>query len=301
MKSDYLVSVIMTCHNGELYLKKALDSLLQQTYPEWELIFYDNCSTDSSSKIIKNYKDSRIKYFKSNNLANLGTVRKLAMEKCKGSFVAFLDVDDYWSNNKLKRQIDTFKLNENVDIVYSNYNIVENNQIKTIKKKLFKGKCQNEIILSYVNGLPLTAWLTLMIRKSKINKLEYSFDTNLHISSDFDLIIRLSDFCNFDGIEDCLGFYRIHNNNESKSFVKEIEELNYILFKYRKNKNLTKIFNKNHFADRIIVKNFLYKKIAGQLTDSTWSLPIYSYVFKIVYFIIKITPKIFLQSLIKYK
>ena len=135
MKSDYLVSVIMTCHNGELYLKKALDSLLQQTYSEWELIFYDNCSTDSSFKIIKNYKDSRIKYFKSNNLVNLGTVRKLAMEKCKGSFVAFLDVDDYWSNNKLKRQIDTFKLKENVDIIYSNYNIVENNQIKKIKKK----------------------------------------------------------------------------------------------------------------------------------------------------------------------
>ena len=152
-----------------------------------------------------------------------------------------------------------------------------------------------------MKGLPLTAWLTLMIRKSKINKLEYSFDTNLHISSDFDLIIRLSDFCNFDGIEDYLGFYRIHNNNESKQFVKEIEELNYILFKYRNNKNLIKIFNKNYFADKIIIKNFLYKKIADQSTDFIDSLAIYSYIFKIAYFIIKITPKLFLQFLIKYK
>ena len=301
MKSDYLVSVIMTCHNGELYLKKALDSLLQQTYSEWELIFYDNSSTDSSFKIIKNYNDSRIKYFKSNNLVNLGTVRKLAMKKCKGSFVAFLDVDDYWSNDKLKRQIDTFKLNENIDIVYSNYNIVKNNQIKKIKKKLFKGKCQNEIILSYVNGSPLTAWVTLMIRKSTINKLDYSFDSNLHISSDFDLIIRLSEFCNFEGVEDYLGFYRIHNDNESKQFKKEIEELNYILFKYKNNKNLIKILNKNYFADKIIIKNFLYKKIAHQPTEYLESLTIYSYIFRIVYFIIKITPKFFLQFLIKHK
>lgn len=292
MKSNYLVSVIMTCHNGELYLRNAIDSLLQQTYSEWELIFYDNYSNDRSLDIIKNYKDKRIKYFKSYNLVKLGTIRKLAIEKCKGLFISFLDVDDYWSADKIEKQIDKFKSNENIDIVYSNYNIIENNQIKKIKKKLFKGKCQKEIILSYINKLPLTAWLTLMIKRNKINQLDYSFDTNLHICSDFDLIIRLSDFCNFDFVEDYLCFYRIHNNNESKQNKKEVEELNYILLKYRNNKNLFRVFNKQNFADRIVIKNFLYKKIANQPSDS---IAVCSGIYKIVYFIIKILPISLLQ------
>lgn len=292
MKSNYLVSVIMTCHNGELYLRNAIDSLLQQTYSEWELIFYDNYSNDRSLDIIKNYKDKRIKYFKSYNLVKLGTIRKLAIEKCKGLFISFLDVDDYWSADKIEKQIDKFKSNENIDIVYSNYNIIENNQIKKIKKKLFKGKCQKEIILSYINKLPLTAWLTLMIKRNKINQLDYSFDTNLHICSDFDLIIRLSDFCNFDFVEDYLCFYRVHNNNESKQNKKEVEELNYILLKYRNNKNLFRVFNKQNFADRIVIKNFLYKKIANQPSDS---IAVCSGIYKIVYFIIKILPISLLQ------
>jgi glycosyltransferase involved in cell wall biosynthesis len=282
----------MTCHNGELYLRNAIDSLLKQTYSEWELIFYDNYSNDRSLEIIKNYKDKRIKYFKSYNLVKLGTIRKLAIEKCTGLFIAFLDVDDYWSADKLEKQIDKFKSNENIDIVYSNYNIIENDQIKKIKKKLFKGKCQKEIILSYINRLPLTAWLTLMIKKNKINQLDYSFDTNLHICSDFDLIIRLSDFCNFDFVEDYLCFYRVHNNNESKQNKKEVEELNYILLKYRNNKNLFRVFNKQNFADRIVIKNFLYKKIANQSSDS---IAVCSGIYKIVYFIIKILPISLLQ------
>lgn len=292
MKSNYLVSVIMTCHNGELYLRNAIDSLLQQTYTEWELIFYDNYSNDRSLEIIKNYKDKRIKYFKSYNLVKLGTIRKLAIEKCKGLFISFLDVDDYWSADKIEKQIDKFKSNENIDIVYSNYNIIENDQIKKIKKKLFKGKCQKEIILSYINRLPLTAWLTLMIKRNKINQLDYSFDTNLHICSDFDLIIRLSDFCNFDFVEDYLCFYRVHNNNESKQNKKEVEELNYILLKYRNNKNLFRVFNKQNFADRIVIKNFLYKKIANQPSDP---IAVCSGIYKIVYFIIKILPISLLQ------
>lgn len=287
MKSNYLVSVIMTCHNGELYLRNAIDSLLQQTYSEWELIFYDNDSNDSSLKIIKNYNDKRIKYFKSYNLLNLGTIRNFAIEKCTGSLIAFLDVDDYWSTEKLEKQIDKFKSNKNIDIVYSNYNIVKNGQITKIRKELFKGQCQKEIILSYINRLPLTAWLTLMIRKSKIKQLDYSFDSKLHICSDFDLIIRLSDFCNFDFVEDYLGFYRVHNYNESKQSKKEVEELNYILLKYRSNKNLFRIFKEKNFADRIVIKNFLHKKIINQSPDS---IVIYNHIYKIIFFIIKILP-----------
>ena len=289
MKSDYLVSIIMTCHNGELYLKKAIESLLQQTYTEWELIFYDNYSNDTSYEIIKRYNDNRIKYFKSNELLNLGAVRKFALEKCTGSFISFLDVDDYWSVDKLEKQIEKFRLNKNIDIIYSNYFIIEKDQIRRIKKKLFNGYCQNEIISSYINGLPLTTWLTLMIRKSAINKLEYCFDKNLHISSDFDLIIRLSDFCNFDFIDDYLAFYRLHFFNESKNKNREIEELAYIIMKYKDKKKINLLFNKNNFADKIFIKNLLYKKSLDSFKINY--AQINNKFFILLYFIILLIPK----------
>ena len=77
MKFD-LVSVIVNCYNSERFLKSTLDSLVLQTYKNWELIFYDNCSTDDSFKIFKSYKDKRFKYFKSNKFESLGATRKNA-------------------------------------------------------------------------------------------------------------------------------------------------------------------------------------------------------------------------------
>ena len=160
-----LISIIMTCHNGEKYLNDAILSVFKQTYNNWELIFIDNNSTDNSKNIICSYNDKRIKYFKLENTLNLGSVRNYAFTKCLGDFISFLDVDDLWLNKKLELQVKKFNSNESIDILYSNYFELHNNQNIKIKKSLFKGYCQRNIILSYINGKPLTAWLTLMIKK----------------------------------------------------------------------------------------------------------------------------------------
>ena len=261
MKSNNLVSIIMTCNNGESFLKEAVESIINQTYPNWELIFYDNYSNDKSEKIIKNYKDKRIKYFRLNKLVNLGTIRKLAYSKCQGFFISFLDVDDYWSSYKLEKQIKRFEINDNIDVVYSNYYKIKDHTITKTKGVSCRGYCQDEIILSYIKGAPLTAWLTLMIKKSSIDKLEYSFDDKTHIASDFDLIIRLSIFCNFDYTDDHLGYYRLHQDNESKNKQKEIDELIYIINKYQKNKTISFLFFYKNFAYKLYVKYFIFKKL----------------------------------------
>ena len=130
----------MTCHNGEAFLQEALDSVIKQTYSNWELIFYDNNSTDKSKAIINGYKDDRIKYFKSEKLLNLGTIRNLSLNNCKGEYICFLDTDDYWSKFKLEKQIDKFKTNQNIDIVYSNYFEVRNKDITKKKKNYVQRK-----------------------------------------------------------------------------------------------------------------------------------------------------------------
>jgi glycosyltransferase involved in cell wall biosynthesis len=297
MKSNNLVSIIMTCHNGESFLHEAVKSVINQTYSNWELIFYNNKSIDKSEKIIKNFKDKRIKYFRLNKLVNLGTIRKLAFSKCQGDFVSFLDVDDYWKKNKLEKQVKIFEMNNNIDVVYSNYYKVESKKIKRIKKKLHRGYCQNEIIFSYVNGSPLTAWLTLMIKKSAIDKLEVSFDKKTHISSDFDLIIRLSIFCNFDYSAEYLGYYRLHQQNESKSKKKEIGELIYIINKYQKNKIISSIFFYKNFAYKLYIKYFIFKKLKS--IDIKNFVMIKRFNIRLLYFITRIIPKEILNNFIK--
>ena len=97
-----LVSILVNCYNGERYLNQCINSIINQSYKNWELIFWDNCSTDNSSKIIKNYKDKRVKIFKSKTFNRLYKARNLAIKKCKGKYICFLDVDDMWLKKKLE-------------------------------------------------------------------------------------------------------------------------------------------------------------------------------------------------------
>ena len=119
-KNDPLVSVIINCHNGKKFLDKSITSVLNQKYKNWEIIFYDNRSTDNSSAILKKYKDSRIKYFRSVKLHHLYKARNIAIQKSKGDYISFLDVDDWWFKNKLQMQINFFKKNPDLDVAYSN-------------------------------------------------------------------------------------------------------------------------------------------------------------------------------------
>ena len=110
----------MNCYNGEEFLSEAINSVLNQTYQNWELIFWDNRSTDNSAKILKSFKDKRIRYFYSKDKTVLYKARNLAIKKTKGEFIAFLDVDDMWLKNKLSIQIPKFK-NKRIGVVYSNF------------------------------------------------------------------------------------------------------------------------------------------------------------------------------------
>ena len=97
-----LVSIIMNCFNGELFLKDSIKSVLDQTYKNWELIFWDNKSTDKSAEIFKSFKDKRLKYFYADEHTSLYKARNLAIDKSKGDFISFLDTDDLLNQNKLE-------------------------------------------------------------------------------------------------------------------------------------------------------------------------------------------------------
>src|ERR1035441_6876343 len=90
------VSVVMNGFNGERYLRAAIDSVVAQTFQDWELIFWDNASTDGSAEIVRSYGDARLRYFRGERTVPLGAARKLALEKVRGEWIGFLDTDDLW-------------------------------------------------------------------------------------------------------------------------------------------------------------------------------------------------------------
>ena len=136
MNNSKLVSVVVNCYNGEKYLNQCIGSILNQTYKNIELIFWDNQSTDQSKNIIQSYHDKRIKYFYAKKHTTLYEARNLALQNCSGEFVCFLDVDDWYEPSKIEDQIIFFSDND-VGVVYSNrYTFYNNLKIKKIFKNI---------------------------------------------------------------------------------------------------------------------------------------------------------------------
>ena len=227
-----LISIIMNCYNGEKYLSQALKSVLNQTYNNWELIFWDNQSTDKSAKIFKEYQDVRFKYFYASSHTFLYEARNEAVKKTKGEFIAILDVDDWWIPEKLEMQLSLFKDDE-VGLVYGNVWVFEEKEKKKkifSKKKLPTGKILGNIFSNYMIALG-----TIVIRRKYLESLKYAFDKRFHIIGDFDLNIRMAEICKFDCVQKPISYFRVHDKNESYlNKDKEIHELK-ILYSEMKN------------------------------------------------------------------
>ena len=255
-----LISVIMNCYNGEKYLTESINSLISQTHKNWELIFWDNQSIDSSAKIFKSYKDKRFRYFYSSEHTSLYKARNLAIEKCRGDFIAFLDVDDLWSKEKLELQMPYFD-NPEVGVVFSNLWMLKKNTTKKklyINRKLPRGKIYNKLIENYNVGI-----LASVIRKKFYLKLKKKFDERFSIIGDFDLFLRLSKICLFESVQEPLVSYRLHGKNLSIiNKEKEIEELEIWL---REN-----TFDLNEFQRRKIQKDIDYRKFVNFKIDGKY-------------------------------
>lgn len=102
---EKLVSVIMPSYNTADYIGETIESVMQQTYQNWELIIVDDCSTDNTDDIVAAYKDARIRYLKNQKNSGAAVSRNRAIKEAKGTYIAFLDSDDLWVAHKLEKQI----------------------------------------------------------------------------------------------------------------------------------------------------------------------------------------------------
>lgn len=131
-----LVSIIMPCYNTERYIAQSIESVLAQTYQNWELLITDDGSTDRSVEIISKYSknDDRINVLVPDEHNGIAVTRNLSMSRARGRFIAFLDSDDIWKSDKLEKQVG-FMLDNDVAFTYSSYEIID-----------YQGKPKNKIV-----------------------------------------------------------------------------------------------------------------------------------------------------------
>ena len=232
-KRNPLVSIILNCYNGEKYLYESLKSIENQTYKNWELIFWDNKSTDNSKEIFQSSLHKNFKYFSSQKHTSLYAARNLAIQKARGQFIAFIDSDDTWNRDKLKVQMKYFKDKE-IGVVYGNLWLKKesfNKKKKHINYKIPEGYIYSSLIKNYYVGL-----LSSVIKRSCLGKSKKIFNDKYDIIGDYDLFLRLSKKYKFKAIQEPVATYRLHYNNLSNLNKKhEVFEFKDWLKKNKKN------------------------------------------------------------------
>lgn len=216
------VSVIMPTYNRAKYLKKAIKSVLNQTFLDFEIIVINNFSTDETLDVVQSFNDNRIKIINFNNDGIIAKSRNKGILHSTGKYIAFLDDDDLWCFNKLELQIQYLELNKEFDLVYSRAVIIDefdNKQGLLIDPEdsktgyIFKELLHNNFI----------SILTVLVKKSVFDEVGlFNEEYNARAAEDYELWLRIAINSKFGFINNTLALYRMHSSNVSSSINKPL-------------------------------------------------------------------------------
>lgn len=224
MKDYGLVSVIMPAYNSEAFISEAIRSVIDQTYPNWELFVIDDASSDSTLKIIQDYsgKDDRIHILK--NSSNKGThqTRNKGIEAATGDFIAFLDADDQWKPEKLQKQLEIIS-REDIAACFSSYDLISENGRPLNKKVEALPVLTYEKLLkaNYVGNL------TGIYNVKVLGKI---YCPEIRKRQDWALWLKvIEEGGPMEGIRDSLAIYRIRKNSISNNKF-EMLKYNFLVY-----------------------------------------------------------------------
>ncbi len=238
-----LVSVVINSRNGNKYISKTIQSVLNQTYKKFEIIVFDNMSANPIKNSIK-FDDPRLKIIRTEEDLTLGQARNKALKYISGEYVTFLDDDDYFMPNRLQRCVERLKENDNIGMLYSNAHVYTEGENKAYKKysckmpsgNIFDNLLENNFIL----------WASNFFKSEVLlDSGDSVFDDNFNIIEDYDIYLRVL-IAGFDinYIDECLVVKRYHDKNYSIQHDSDIEfELNVLIKKHK----LTRIQERNIF------------------------------------------------------
>jgi glycosyltransferase involved in cell wall biosynthesis len=213
MKSDLpRVSVIIPNFNYAQYLEEAIESVLKQTHPDIEIIVVDDGSTDNSIEIANRYLDRITLISKVNG--GVSSARNVGIKNSSGSFICFLDADDFWEKNKVELQLKK-ALEGNIGLIYSG--ILEcDSKLFPVReiKPIFQGDCEEKYRFRPGSAVAILGTSTALISRDVLHEVGF-FDSELNTSADWDFLRRISKVTDFGYVDSPLVRYRRHASNMS--------------------------------------------------------------------------------------
>lgn len=220
-----LISVIMTNYNTpEEYLREAIDSILNQTYSNFEFIIVDDCSSDDSLSVIESYHDTRIKVLR--NTENIGLTKSLnkALNVAKGEFIARMDSDDISEPRRFQKQVDFLSEHEEVIVCGTWVNFI--GDVSPDKKSMCRVIPNREIfrIMLLFGNYPNIVHPTAMFRHESLKKYSISYDERFIFAQDYCMWVSCSKYGECANVPEILFNYRIHQGAISSNKKKAQEE-----------------------------------------------------------------------------
>ena len=225
-----LVSVIIPTFNRETTIKRAIDSVISQSYSNIEVIVVDDNSNDRTAEIMEQYSNSsHINYIRLKKNIGGAAARNVGIKHSKGSYIAFQDSDDEWLESKLEKQMNVFQKKKSVDVVFSK--II---RISEEKRSIFPKSDISEVEDAHTSFLKenYIGTPSAIIKKEKLDQIE-GFDESLPRLQDWDLFIQLSKFCTFFMVDEVLCNAYLQSNSITQNKKALIETLKIFDKKYK--------------------------------------------------------------------
>lgn len=227
-----VVSVIMNCLNSSAHLREAINSVFAQTWTDWEIVFWDNASTDESPAIAQSY-GSRVRYFRAEKTAPLGAARNLAIAESKGEFIAFLDCDDEWLPAKLEKQVALFRADPKVGLVCTDTEMF--NGAKTLNRLFASSRPARGEVFSELMTRQWISMSSAVLRREALESLDHWFDESLNVCEEADVFYRIAKTWKLDYVPEPLTRWRVHGVNTTfRKFNQFADETLHILEKHRR-------------------------------------------------------------------
>lgn len=202
------VSIVMNCYNGEKYLRQAIDSVFAQSFGDWEIIFWDNASTDATAQIARSY-DERLRYFRSAQQTTLGRARREAVKQARGEWVGFLDCDDWWLPNKLQVQMDALEGSRYV-LCYSGIEEFDASGalVRRVEPAPGSGDLFERLLLQFDINM-----VTPLLRLDVLRRHDLNFEPEVTASEEYNLFMRVAAKGEVLAMPQVLGAYRVHSGS----------------------------------------------------------------------------------------
>ena len=223
------VSVIIPTHNRAELLKRAINSVLRQTFEDFELIVVDDASSDNTPEVVEGIKDGRIQYVRLKKNSGGPVARNTGIKRARGRFIALLDDDDEWLPNRLELQIEKFEsLEKDVGVVYGGFYYVSQDTGEILGKRLprYRGDVYAYFLKENFVGSP-----TLLIRRECFKKAGL-FDPKLKSSQDWDMWLRIAKYYKFDYVPAVVAKYYVHGHQITFNMEKYISGREKFVWKY---------------------------------------------------------------------